>query len=132
MTEVARRRQRFGYRRITALLRREGLTVNHKRIYRHYRELGLALRRRKRKHSGQRLAAAETKTLTMGNQRWAMDFVSDTLAHGRTFRILTILDEHTRGCLATEADTSLPGLRVIRVLEQLAETTQAAARDTRR
>ena len=122
MTEVARKRQRFGYRRITALLRREGLAVNHKRIYRLYRELGLAMRRRKRRHSGQRLAAAETKTLTMANQRWAMDFVSDTLAHGRTFRVLTIIDEHTRECLATEADTSLPGLRVIRVLQRLAET----------
>ena len=121
MTEVARKRQRFGYRRIAALLRREGLTVNHKRVYRLYRELGLAMRRRKRKHSGQRLAAAGPKTLTMANQRWAMDFVSDTLAHGRTFRVLTILDEHTRECLAMEADTSLPGLRVIRVLERLAE-----------
>jgi putative transposase len=51
-----------------------------------------------------------------------MDFLCDTLAFGRTFRILTIVDEHTRECLATEADTSLPGLRVIRVLEQLAVT----------
>ncbi len=121
MTEVARKRQRFGYRRITALLRREGLSVNHKRIYRLYRELGLAMRKRKRRHSGQRQAAAETKTLTMANQRWAMDFVSDTLAHGRTFRVLTLIDEHTRECLAMEADTSLPGLRVIRVLQRLAE-----------
>ena len=122
MTEVARKRQRFGYRRITAVLRREGLKVNHKHIYRLYRELGLPMRRRKRKHSGQRQAAAGTKALTMANQRWAMDFVSDTLAHGRTFRVLTIIDEHTRECLAMEADTSLPGLRVIRVLEQLAHT----------
>jgi putative transposase len=122
MTEVARKRQRFGYRRITAMLRREGLSINHKRIYRLYCELGLAMRRRKRRHSGQRLAAAGANTLTMANQRWAMDFVSDTLAHGRTFRVLTIIDEHTRECLAMEADTSLPGLRVIRVLERLAET----------
>ena len=121
MREVAHKRQRFGYRRITALLRREGLAVNHKRIYRLYRELGLAMRKRKRRHSGQRQAAAETKTLTMANQRWAMDFVSDTLAHGRTFRVLTIIDEHTRECLAMEADTSLPGLRVIRVLQRLAD-----------
>lgn len=87
-----------------------------------YRELGLAMRRRKRRHSGQRLAAAATTRLERANQRWAMDFVSDTLAHGRTFRVLTIIDEYTRECLAVEADTSLPGLRVVRVLQQLAET----------
>jgi transposase InsO family protein len=51
-----------------------------------------------------------------------MDFVADTLAHGRTFRVLTIIDEHTRECLSVETDTSLPGLRVIRVLEHLAQT----------
>jgi putative transposase len=122
LQQLARERQRFGYRRLTALLRREGRRMNHKRVYRLYRELGLAMRRRKRRHSGQRLAAATTTHLARANQRWAMDFVSDTLAQGRTFRVLTIIDEYTRECLATEADTSLPGLRVVRVLEQLAHT----------
>jgi putative transposase len=87
-----------------------------------YRELGLAMRRRKRRHSGQRLAAAAKTLLQRANQRWAMDFVADTLAHGRTFRVLTIIDEHTRECLAVETDTSLPGLRVIRALERLSQT----------
>ena len=122
LTELARERQRFGYRRLTALLRREGQQLNHKRIYRLYRDLGLAMRRRKRRHSGQRLAAATKSPLQRANQRWAMDFVADTLAHGRTFRVLTIIDEHTRECLAVETDTSLPGLRVIRVLKHLAQT----------
>ena len=122
LSELARERQRFGYRRLTALLRREGRKLNHKRVYRLYRDLGLAMRRRKRRHSGQRLAAAAKTPLQRANQRWAMDFVADTLAHGRTFRVLTILDEHTRECLAVETDTSLPGLRVIRVLERLAQT----------
>jgi putative transposase len=122
LQQLARERQRFGYRRLTALLRREGRSINHKRVYRLYRELGLAMRRRKRRHSGQRLAAAATTGVGRPNQRWAMDFVSDTLAQGRTFRVLTILDEYTRECLAIEADTSLPGLRVIRVLEQLVHT----------
>jgi len=122
LAELARERQRFGYRRLTALLRREGRNVNHKRIYRLYRDLGLAMRRRKRRHSRQRLAAATKSDLHRANQRWAMDFVADTLAHGRTFRVLTILDEHTRECLAIETDTSLPGLRVLRVLERLAQT----------
>lgn len=80
------------------------------------------MRRRKRRHSGQRLAAAATAVIGRANQRWAMDFVSDTLAKGRTFRVLTIIDEYTRECLALEADTSLPGLRVVRVLQQLADT----------
>src|SRR3954454_23603538 len=79
------------------------------------------MRRRKRRHSRQRLAAATKSDLHRANQRWAMDFVADTLAHGRTFRVLTILDEHTRECLAIEVDTSLPGLRVLRVLERLAQ-----------
>ena len=122
LTELARERQRFGYRRLTALLRREAPGINHKRVYRLYRDLGLAMRRRKRKHSGQRLAAATKTPLQRVNQRWAMDFVADTLAHGRTFRILTLIDEHTRECLAVETDTSLPGLRVIRVLERLSQT----------
>ena len=120
LKELARERQRFGYRRLTVLLRREGRHINHKRVYRMYRELGLAMRRRKRRHSGQRLAAASKAPLERANQRWAMDFVSDTLSQGRTFRVLTIIDEYTRECLAVEADTSLPGLSVIRVLEQLA------------
>jgi putative transposase len=122
LEELARERQRFGYRRLTALFHREGRKINHKRVYRMYRELGLVMRKRKRRHSGQRLAAATNTSLARANQRWAMDFVSDTLAHGRTFRVLTIIDEFTRECLAVEADTSLPGLRVIRVLEQLADT----------
>jgi len=78
------------------------------------------MRRRKRRHSGQRLAAETKANLHRVNQRWAMDFVADTLAHGRTFRVLTIVDEYTRECLAIETDTSLPVLRVIRVLERLA------------
>src|SRR4051794_1760807 len=122
LTELARERQRFGYRRLTALLRREGRNVNHKRVYRLYRDLGLAMRRRKHRHSRQRQATAAKINLHKANQRWAMDFVADTLAHGRTFRVLTIIDEYTRECLAIETDTSLPGLRVIRVLERLTQT----------
>jgi putative transposase len=83
--------------------------------------MGLAMRRRIRRHSPRRLTppAWEKVRLTRPNQRWAMDFVSDTLAHGRTFRALTVVDEFSRESLAIEVDTSLPGLRVIRVLERL-------------
>lgn len=121
LQELARQRQRFGYRRLTALLQREGCQVNHKKVYRIYRDSGLAMRRKRRRHSARRHAAAvETQPLCRENQRWAMDFVSDTLANGRTFRVLTIVDEYTRRCPAVEVDTSLPGIRVVRTLEQLA------------
>jgi len=80
------------------------------------------MRRKRRRRSGQRGVAPVVQAATRPNQRWGMDFVSDTLAMGRTFRVLTIVDEYTRECPAIEADTSLPGLRVIRVLESLAAT----------
>ena len=120
--ELARQRQRFGYRRLTALLQREGWAVNHKKIYRLYREQGLALRRKKRGHRMRQPNAAAKNMLSRPNQRWAMDFVSDTLASGRPFRSLTIVDEYSRECPAIEVDTSLPGLRVLRVLQRMAET----------
>jgi putative transposase len=122
LCELARRRQRFGYRRLTALLRREGEAVNPKRIYRLYREEKLGLRRLRRQHSARRLSAAEKKLAERVNQRWALDFVSDTLATGQTFRVLTVIDEYTRESLAIEVDTSLPALRVVRVLQQLTES----------
>lgn len=80
------------------------------------------MRKRKRRHSGERVAPTTKACLRRADQRWAMDFVADTLAQGRTFRVLTVIDEYTRECLAIETDTSLPGLRVIGVLERLAQT----------
>jgi putative transposase len=121
LCELARQRQRFGYRRLTALLRREGEAVNPKRIYRLYREEKLAFRRLRRQHSPRRLTAGEKNLAERPNQRWALDFVSDTLATGQTFRVFTAVDEYTRESLAMEADTSLPALRVIRALEELRE-----------
>jgi len=118
--ELARQRQRFGYRRLTALLQREGRQANHKRVYRLYRELGLALPRKRRRHL--RNGVPQTKgQSSRPNQHWAMDFVSDTLATGQSFRVLTLVDQYTRECPAIEVDTSLPSLRVIRVLERLAQ-----------
>ena len=117
--ELARQRQRFGYRRLTALLWREGRQANHKRVYRLYRDLGLALRKKQRHRL--RTVVPQTKGQpSRSNQHWAMDFVNDTLATGQTFRALTLVDKYTRECPALEVDTSLPGLRVIRVLERLA------------
>jgi putative transposase len=118
---LAQERRRFGYRRLHLMLRREGIAVNHKRVYRLYRAEGLSVRRRRRKRIGGvrrvKLAAA-----TKVNERWSMDFMGDTFADGRTFRTLNIVDDFCRESPAIEVDTSLPGARVVRVLDQLAET----------
>jgi len=120
LVTLAAQRRRFGYRRLTVLLRRGGMLVNHKKVYRLYTAEGLAVRRRKRK----KLAAGARILLTQPtqpNQRWSMDFMGDSLATGRTFRILNIVDDYSREAVAIEVDSSLPGLRVVRVLERLAK-----------
>ncbi len=120
LRELAQERRRFGYRRLNVLLRREGWAVNHKRVYRLYREEGLGVRRRKRK----RIGAVERQPLgipTRPNERWSMDFISDALSEGGKFRSLNIVDDFNRECLAAEVDTSIPGARVVRVLERLRE-----------
>jgi putative transposase len=120
LRELAQDRCRFGYRRLTVLLRREGWVVNHKRVYRMYREEGLGVRRRK----GKRIGAVERPMLAIPvrpNERWSMDFISDALSEGRKFRSLNIVDDFNRECLAAEVDTSIPGTRVVRVLERLRE-----------
>jgi putative transposase len=112
-------RARFGYRRLHILLARDGVLVNHKRVHRIYKAAGLQVRRRRRK----RLTRAERIPLPTASQRlerWSMDFTTDTLADGRNFRTLNIVDDFTRECVAIEVDRSLPGLRVTRVLDRLA------------
>lgn len=118
---LAGERPRFGYRRLTILLRREGREVNHKRIYRLYRLEGLAVRRKKRKKLVS-AARVTTPPLTRPNERWNMDFVEDQLADGRKLRTLTIVDEFSRICPRIEVDTSLPGFRVVRALDELSCT----------
>lgn len=127
MRRHAAARPRFGYRRIHALLRREGHVVNHKALYRLYRAEGLSVRKRRRK----RVSSTERRPLpapTRPNERWSMDFVSDALAGGRVFRTLNVVDDFTRECLAIEVDTSLSGFRVARVLAALIAERGAPAR----
>jgi putative transposase len=119
LRELARERNRFGYRRLHVLLRREGLVVNLKRVYRLYRTEQLALRRRKRRRAAG-LPRGPLLPVTQPNERWSIDFVSDVLAWGRRFRLLTVVDTFTRESLAIEIDTSLPGERVVRVLDRVA------------
>lgn len=106
----------------TPLIAREGVLANHKRVHRIYREAGLQVRRRRRK----RLSRGDRVPLPLPSgprQRWSMDFMADTLADGRGFRLLNIVDDFTRECVAIEVDRSLPGARVVRVLERLAATS---------
>ncbi len=120
LAELAGQKRRYGYRRLHVLLRREGWLLNWKRTYRVYREAGLMVRRRKRK----RIVGIDRlqKVIATGpNQSWSMDFVSDGFVDGRRLRCLNIVDDFTRECLAIEVDTSLPGRRVVSVLERLAE-----------
>lgn len=116
----AAERPRWGYRRLYLLLRRELGRINHKRVQRLYRLEGLAIRRRKRKRVAgiPRGMRAVTEHEQPG-EAWAMDFMQDVLADGRRFRTLNVLDTVTRECLAIEVDTSLPGQRVVRLLDQL-------------
>jgi putative transposase len=116
MRELAAIRRRFGYRRLFVLMRREGLVMNHKKFRRLYREERLQVRRR----GGRKRALGTRAPLAIPqgpNQRWSLDFLSDAFVEGRRFRILAVVDDFTRECLALIADTSLPGLRVVRELE---------------
>ena len=119
LKELAAKRMRFGYRRLTAMLMREGMAVNHKRVYRLYREEGLAMRiraRRRIRWSG----PVPIHAASQPNERWSIDFLSDCVSSGRVIRMLTIVDGCTRECPAIEVDTSLGGLRVRRVLDRVA------------
>ena len=121
LRELAEQRKRFGSPRLHILLKREGLVVNHKRTERIYREEGLALRR-KRRRKGAAGARVILPLPQMINQRWSMDFVSDSLVTGRRFRALTIIDDYSRECPAIKVDTSLGGRRVVAALDRLAQT----------
>jgi len=103
LVALARQKPRFGYRRLGVLLERRGYSVNHKRLYRMYREEHLAVRRLKRKHVTR--PAAALANLSNANQEWSMDFVADGLATGRALRIFTLVDSFTRACLALEVDS---------------------------
>ena len=115
---LANERRRFGYRRLFILLRREGESSGLNRIYRLYREEGLAVRKRRarRKAIGTR---APILVEARANARWSLDFVHDQFASGRRFRILNIMDDVTRECLAAIPDTSISGRRVARELTAL-------------
>jgi putative transposase len=116
LREIAAVRRRFGYRRLHILLQRESLLLNHKKLRRLYAEERLQVRRR----GGRKRALGTRAPLALPqapNQRWSLDFLHDQLSDGRRFRILAVVDDFTRECLALIADTSLSGLRVGRELD---------------
>jgi len=117
--KLAQEKPRYGYKRLTLLIRKEGQIVNHKKVYRIYKELNLAVRAKKRKKLKTYSRGSITLLTTTENQIWSMDYQSDQLATGRRFRCLNLIDNYTRECLAIEADTSLPSGRVVATLNHL-------------
>jgi putative transposase len=118
MHKIAEKRRRFGYRRVGILLERKGITMNHKKLYRLYREEGLSVRRRR----GRKRAGGSRSPMPQAlrpNQRWSMDFVSDTFGASRRFRILAVNDDCCRENLALIADTRISGDRITRELDAL-------------
>jgi len=124
LRELASQRRRFGYRRLGLLLARRGVRINHKKLYRLYREERLSVRKR----GGRKRALGTRAPMAIPqdrNLRWPLDFVMDTLANGRRFRILTLVDDFTRECLGLVVDTSLTGPRVVRELDRIIEHRSA-------
>jgi putative transposase len=118
LRQLAQERRRFGYRRLYVLLRREGHVVNRKRVYRLYKAERLMVRRR----SGRKRALGMRTPIALpaaANERWSLDFVHDQMVDGRRFRILTVVDDCTRECLALVPDTSISGVRVARELDRI-------------
>jgi len=118
LRDLAASRRRFGYRRLCVLLRREGWKVNHKRVYRIYREEGLEVRTKKRRKRPSHLRLVMPPA-EGPNERWSMDFVADRLENGRQFRVLTVVDHFSRECPLLEAGMSMTGKNVARALERL-------------
>lgn len=117
LVEAAREKPKWGYRRLQLKLEEKGMHVNHKRVYRVYREAGLLIRRKRRKRLLR--AGIVRPTVTGANQEWALDFVHDAAESGRKFRVLSVIDVYTRECLALEVDTSFASRRVTRELEKI-------------
>lgn len=117
--DLAQERRRFGYRRIHALLRRDGIEANHKRVYRLYREANLAVKQRKRR-KGVAVPREPLSLPARRNEVWSMDFVMDSLASGRRLKVLTIVDDCTKEAIDLVVDFGISGHYVTRVLDQAA------------
>jgi putative transposase len=120
LREIAATYVRYGYRRLTVLLRREGWNVNAKRVYRLYEEENLKVRSVERKKIARRQRVPAVQAMGP-NEAWSADFVSDKLTDGRSIRILTVIDQFTRECVWLEADRSMSGPKVVAALTRAIE-----------
>lgn len=120
LKELAQSRRRFGRPRLHVMLRREGFMINHKRTERMYQQEGLSLRIRRRKKLSS-LLRIEIPKPSHPNHIWSMDFMRDSLANGRSIKVLAVVDEYTRKCFRIEIDTSINGTRVARVLGEIGQ-----------
>jgi putative transposase len=127
LRELAATHVRWGYRRLTAMLRREGWTVNAKRVYRLYDDENLKVRSVERKKIARRQRVPQAQA-TRPNEYWSADFVSDKLADGRPIRILTVIDQFTRECVWLEADRAMSGPKVVAALLRATQQRGAAPR----
>ena len=118
LRELAHQRRRFGHRRLHILLLRDGVRINRKRTQRLCTEEGLSVRKRKSRRRAVG-ARASLPVIAQPNERWSLDFVHDQLVGGRRFRVLNVMDDVTRECLAAVVDTSISGKRVARELAHL-------------
>lgn len=117
IVELSETHPRYGYRRVTALLRREGVTVNAKRVQRVRRAEGLQVRKRQKRTKRLGISSAERQRAQRVNEVWSWDFVEDQTENGTRFRILTLIDEYSRRCLAMHVGWSIRAVDVIRVVQ---------------
>jgi putative transposase len=117
LRDLAAARPRFGYRRLHIMLRREGWAVNHKRIYRLYREEQLLVRTKRRRKLVSRVRGRLPQP-SAPRQQWAMDFVSDALVGAHHLRVFTVIDVYTRECLALVAGATMPAAAVTAALDR--------------
>jgi len=120
LQELVEKHPTIGFWKCYYRLRRKGIVCNHKRLYRVYTLLRMNVRRKAKKRIPQRIKQPLIVPETV-NKVWSMDFMCDSLVDGRKFRLLNIIDDYNRESLCIEVDTSLPSLRVIRVLQRLLE-----------
>ena len=115
--ELSAKHPRYGYRRITALMRREGFEVNVKRVARIRREEGIRVSKKQRRMKRLGISTAQRQQAQQASQVWSWDFMADQTENGSSFRILTLIDEHTRQCLAIHPAWSIRAIDVITVME---------------
>lgn len=128
LIRLASRWKRFGYRRLHVMLQRENIYINHKRTYRLYKEAGLALKKRSKKKNYEKRGMPDRTSLSV-NSKWSMNFVSDRTRSGKHIRVLTVIDEVTRECLALEVDSSITGKRVVAILNRIAPVSRLSQRN---